>query len=65
MASPLLSLSVILHDGPHTPNTWPYVLLGLGALSVVATLAGLWWANRRLPPELDDGPEGEVGIEES
>lgn len=65
MSLPLLSLSVFLHDGPHTPSAWPYVLLGLGALLLVAILAGLWWAARRLPPEMDDGPGGEVGIEDS
>jgi protein-S-isoprenylcysteine O-methyltransferase Ste14 len=65
MSSLLLSLSVILHDGPHTPSAWPYVLLGLGALLLVAILAGLWWASRRLPPEMDEGPDGGVGIEDS
>jgi protein-S-isoprenylcysteine O-methyltransferase Ste14 len=54
MSSPLFNLSVILHDGPHTPSAWPYVLLGLGALLLVAILAGLWWASRRLPPEMDE-----------
>jgi hypothetical protein len=54
MNSTLLNLAVILHDGPHTPNIWPYILLGSGALLLVFILAGLWWAGRRLPPEMDD-----------
>jgi protein-S-isoprenylcysteine O-methyltransferase Ste14 len=58
MSLPFLNLSIILHDGPHTPSAWPYVLLGLGALLLVAILAGLWWAARRLPPEMDEPEDG-------
>ncbi len=54
----MLSLAVFLHDGPHTSDAWLYVLLGLGALSIIAILAGLWWANRRLPPEMDEPEDG-------
>jgi protein-S-isoprenylcysteine O-methyltransferase Ste14 len=54
MSSLLFNLSIILHDGPHTPSAWPYVLLGIGALLLVAILAGLWWAARRLPPEMEE-----------
>jgi protein-S-isoprenylcysteine O-methyltransferase Ste14 len=58
MSSLLFNLSVILHDGPHTPSPWPYVLLGLGVLLLVAILVGLWWAARRLPPEMDEPKDG-------
>ena len=54
----MLNLAVILHDGPHTSDTWLYVLLGLAALLTVAILAGLWWAARRLPPEMDEPKDG-------
>jgi hypothetical protein len=56
----LFNLAVILHDGPHTsePNYWPYILLGIGALLIVAILVGLWWAKRSLSPEMDDGQDG-------
>jgi hypothetical protein len=56
----LYNLAVILHDGPHTnpASPWPYILLGIGALLFVAILAGLWWAGRRLPPEMDESQDG-------
>jgi hypothetical protein len=51
----MFSLAVILHETPQTSGAWPYVLLVLGALLILAILAGLWWAERHLPPEMDDG----------